>query len=76
MTLLTTLQQPRTVADLQDTPHQLVTDSFEIETILDGLADPDEFGCLFVLVESGEYAEIFGCSSIVPALDRPVSRIL
>jgi mannose-1-phosphate guanylyltransferase len=57
--------------------YQLITDSQEIRSIGKqiGMPDVEEFPSLFVLQKDGNYKYIYGCYSLVPKLEDPVTRI-
>lgn len=60
-----------TVKDINDPRFSLVTDSQDIEFILEYLGCPelrDEIGCMFVEVLDGDYGEIYYCENSVPWL--------
>ena len=51
----------------------LITDEQEIRAVGDSIGAPDiadEFGCLFVEINDGDYGQIWGCMSAVPWNDR------
>ena len=55
--------------------YKLITDSQEIEKILNDIGIYLDFGCLFVLTGDGDYISIYGCEYSVPLLDHKVSAI-
>lgn len=57
--------------------YELVTDSQDIKAIGESTwHDYSDYGCLFVLIENGEYASIYGCESNVPRLKNPAWKLL
>lgn len=54
----------------------LITDSQEISAILSNeTIENDGWGCLYVRVDAGDYAEIWACEPIVPYLSARVYRL-
>lgn len=63
---------------VKDIPERfaLVTDSQEIEAVGDHIGTIlDDFGCLFVDVIEGDYAQVYGCESSVPWIGANVYEI-
>lgn len=47
----------------------LVDRSCDVRAVAEHLGlEPGEYGCCFVRVEDGDYAEVWGCESAVPYL--------
>lgn len=67
----------KTVSDIPD-DFILVQDSQDKDSIAQyfPIIDIDEYGCLFVKVEDGEYKEIYGCESYVPYNNKPVDKLI
>ena len=53
----------------------LITNDEDIKVILDDIGVTDEYGCLFVAVDDGEYGDIYACRSSVPYLEYKVNKI-
>ena len=72
-----------TINDIQDRRDlMLITDSFEVNHILDHLGlpapddeDPFDFSGLFVLVGDGEYKEVYAFEGCVPYLYKELWMI-
>lgn len=55
----------------------LVQDSQDVEAILEHLGDFENpgWGCLFVIVDNGDYLSVWGCESYVPYLHARLERL-
>ena len=67
----------KTIAELNDPDLMLITDSQDINAVKEYLGSPEwfDYGCLFVKIIDGDYAEIYGCESNVPYLHYWVDTI-
>ena len=66
------------VKDLQDSKYQLVSDSQDIEHILNSIGQTNEiecYGCLIVETLDGEYGEVWGIESNIPRLKAIAYKI-
>ena len=71
-------KREKQVCDLEDNPDlTLITDSQDIESVKDYLGNPEwfDYGCLFVNVQDGDYAEIYGCESNISHLHYWVDTV-
>jgi len=65
----------RKVKELQSEEYVLVTDSQEINYILDYIGCDLGYSCLLVKIDNGDYAEVWGCD-YPPYLDCLAERVL
>lgn len=66
-----------TINDLPDT-YKLINDSQDVAAVFDsiGRKKPDDIDGLFVLCGNGEYDSIYGFAGGVPALSKPVKKVI
>jgi len=66
------------VSELQDPKYHLVTDQSSIQEILHNVGCDDEwdqYGCIFVWADEGDYQEIWGIESNVPYLHYSAEKL-
>ena len=73
-----TCKREKQVKDIDTDPDiMLLTNSQDIEAVKDHFGSPDwfDYGCLFVKVIDGDYAEVYGCEPSVPYLTEWLDTI-